>query len=221
MRIFEYGLTSEPLGSLLFSAVAAFIYLFMVNSPATMRRTAVKTLSVALLAVMVFLVDGPMLLLAALVACAMGDALLAQDDERMFLAGLLAFLIGHVFYIALFYSSGAMDVVVEQPVRLALGVGLMVFAMLATVRLVPAAGQLGPAVGAYITVIAAMGLSSLLMPGWGVFVGVLIFMASDTALAAGKFLHVQPDGTQPYGHFVWSGYYLAQALITLSVLGLA
>lgn len=221
MTILEYGLTSEPLGSLLFSAVAAFIYLFMVNRPAALRRTLIKTLAVAMLAVLAALVDGPLLLIAALAACAAGDAFLAQDDERMFLAGLTAFLVGHVLYIALFYTSGAMEVVVEQPVRLAIGMAFMLFAMLATLRLVPAAGRLGPPVGAYITIIAAMGLSALLMPGWGVVVGAVLFMASDAALAAGRFLHAGEDGSQPYGHFVWVSYYLAQALIALSVLGLA
>ena len=221
MQILEYGMTSEPLGSLLFSAIAAFLYLFMVNQPATMRRTAVKTLAVAMLAVLALIVDGPLLLIAALLACAAGDAFLAQDDERMFLAGLVAFLVGHVLYVALFYTSGAMEVVVEQPVRLLIGVAFMVFAMLATLRLVPAAGQLGPPVGAYITVIAAMGLSALLMPGWGVVFGAGLFMASDAVLAAGRFLHAGEDGSQPYGHFVWISYYLAQALMALSVLGLA
>ena len=59
------------------------------------------------------------------------------------------------------------------------------------------------------------------MPGWGVVVGAVVFMASDAALAAGRFLHVGEDGSQPYGHFVWVSYYLAQALIALSILGLA
>ena len=38
MRIFEYGLDSPQLGSLPFSAVAAFIYLFMVARPPSARR---------------------------------------------------------------------------------------------------------------------------------------------------------------------------------------
>jgi uncharacterized membrane protein YhhN len=220
MRIFEYGLTSTPLGSLLFSAVAALVYLFMVNRQVSLRRTAVKTLSIALLAILSLTVGGPLLLTAALVACAAGDALLAQDDERMFLTGLVAFLIGHVLYIALFYGSGLIDVVVGQPLRLAVGAGFVLFAMLATLRLVPAAGRLGPAVGAYITVIMAMSLAALLVPGWGVVAGAFCFMVSDAALASGKFLHAGEDGSQPHGHFVWVSYYLAQLLITLSILGL-
>ena len=38
MRIFEYGLDSPQFGGLLFSAVAAFIYLFMVARPPSARR---------------------------------------------------------------------------------------------------------------------------------------------------------------------------------------
>lgn len=221
MQIFEYGLDSPPLGSLLFSAVAAFVYLFMVNRAPSVRRTAVKTLSIALLAVLALIVDGPVLLIASLIACALGDALLAQDNDRTFLAGLVAFLVGHVLYIALFYSLGSIETVVAEPVRLAVGAVMVIFAMLATLRLVPAAGALGPAVGAYITVIVAMGLSALLMPGWGVVAGALCFMASDTVLAMQKFMSPQNDAPQPHGHFVWISYYVAQVLIALSVLGLA
>ena len=220
MPIFEYGLDSPQLGTLLFSVAAAFVYLFMVNRPASVRRTGVKTLAIALLAVLSLIFDGPVLLTAALIACAVGDALLAQDKDRTFLAGLVAFLIGHVLYIGLFYGVGSIETVVAEPVRLAVGVAIVIFAMLATLRLVPAAGPLGPAVGVYITVIVAMGLSALLMPGWGVVVGALCFMASDTVLALQKFLLPEQDTPQPHGFFVWVSYYLAQALITLSVLNM-
>ena len=89
-KIFEYGLDAPQPGTLLLSAVAAFLYLFMVAGKPSARRTGVKTLSVALLAVLCVLVDGPLVLTLALLACAAGDAFLAHDDERAFLPGLLA-----------------------------------------------------------------------------------------------------------------------------------
>ncbi len=221
MQIFEYGIDSPQLGSLLFSAIAAFIYLFMVARPPSARRTGVKTLAIALLAVLSVVVQGPILLTAALLACAVGDAFLAQDDEKAFLFGLGAFLVGHVLYVALFYNLGSAETVVAQPLRLAVGAALVLFAMASTIRLVPAAGRLGPAVGAYITVIMAMGLAALLTPGWGIVAGALFFMASDTVLAAQKFLLPDENAPHPRALFVWVSYYLAQALIALSVLGLA
>lgn len=221
MAIFEYGLDSPQLGTLLFSAVAAFIYLFMVKRPASPRRSAVKTLAVGLLAALSVVVDGPVFLTAALIACAVGDALLAQEDKRFFLAGLIAILIGHVLYIVLFNGLGTIETVVEEPVRLAVGAAMVIAAMLATLRIVPAAGSLGPLIGAYIAVIVAMGLSSLLMSGWGVVAGALCFMASDLVLAMRKFPPPQTEAPPPNSHFVWVSYYFAQVLITLSVLGLA
>ena len=218
MPIFEYAIDSPQLGSLIFSAVAAFLYFFMVEKPPSARRTGAKTLAVALLAVLSVVVSGPWLLTAALLFCAAGDAFLAQDDERAFLAGLAAFFIGHVLYIVLFLGLGSNETVVEQPLRIVIGAAVVLFAMAAARRLIPAAGQLGPAVAAYIAVIVAMGLSALLMPGWGVVAGALLFMASDTVLAAQKFL-LPPEGAPHLrGRFVWVSYYLAQVLITLSVL---
>ena len=221
MPIFEYGIDSPQLGSLLFSAAAAFLYLFMVERPPSARRTGAKTLSVALLAALSVIVGGPLLLTAALLFCAAGDAFLAQDDERAFLAGLVAFLIGHVVYIVLFFGLGSSETVAAQPLRLALGGAMVLFAMVASTRLIPAAGALGPAVAAYIAVIVAMGLSALLMPGWGVVAGALLFMASDTVLATQKYLLPPEDAPYVRARFVWVSYYLAQALIALSVLQLA
>ena len=53
-------------------------------------RTAVKTLAVALLAVLTFVENGPLLLFAALALSALGDAFLSRDGDRTFLAGLRA-----------------------------------------------------------------------------------------------------------------------------------
>lgn len=221
MQILEYGFDSPQLGSLVLSAIAAFIYLFMVARPPSARRTGIKTLAIALLAVLSVIIDGPLLLTAALLACAAGDAFLAQDDERAFLPGLVAFLVGHVLYVALFYRLGSVEIVVAQPLRLVVGAALVVFAMVATIRLVPAAGRLGPAVGAYITVIMAMGLAALLTQGWGIVAGSLFFMASDTVLAVQKFLLPEEDAPHRRAQFVWISYYVAQVLIALSVLGLS
>ncbi|MEX3011586.1 lysoplasmalogenase [Hoeflea sp. TYP-13] len=219
MQIFEYGLDSPQLGTLLFSAVAAFIYLFMVARPPSARRTGVKTLSVALLGVLSVVVDGPVLLTAALLACAAGDAFLAQDD-RAFLAGLAAFLAGHVLYVIVFVSRGDIGLA-TQPLRLVIAAVMILSTVMIALRLLPAVGDLKLPVAAYILVILSMGLAALSTPGWGVVGGAVLFMASDTVLAAQKFLLPQEDAPHPRALFVWISYYLAQLLIALSVLGLA
>ncbi|WP_419906814.1 lysoplasmalogenase family protein [Hoeflea sp.] len=220
MPIFEYGIDSPQLGSLLLSAAAAFLYFLMVERQPSARRTGAKTLAIALLAALSVIVGGPVLLTAALLLCAAGDAFLAQDDERAFLIGLAAFLVGHILYVVLFLGLGSSDVVVAQPLRLGIGAAIVLAAMAASVRIIPAAGHMGPAVAAYIAVIVAMGLSALLMPGWGVVAGAVLFMASDTVLATQKFLLPPEEAPFLRARFVWVSYYLAQVLITLSILQL-
>tara|TARA_R110002126_G_scaffold291803_1_gene459280 strand:- start:92536 stop:93246 length:711 start_codon:yes stop_codon:yes gene_type:complete len=219
-KIFEYGLDAPQPGTLLLSAVAAFLYLFMVAGKPSARRTGVKTLSVALLAVLCVLVDGPLVLTLALLACAAGDAFLAQDDERAFLPGLLAFLVGHVLFVIVFVSRGNLDLIMGQPWRIVLGVVIILAALEMGRRLLPVAGELRIPVAIYIVVIVAMALSALAVPGWGVAVGAALFMASDTVLAAQKFLLAPERSPYLRASFVWISYYLAQLLMTLSVLAL-
>ncbi|MCY6383544.1 lysoplasmalogenase [Hoeflea prorocentri] len=219
MSLFEYGLDTPLPGTLLFSAVAAFLYLLMVSRPPSARRTGVKTLAIALLAVLSVLANGPVLLTAGLLACAIGDALLAQDDDRAFQLGIGAFLLGHVAYIALFVTEGRIDLFSEQPLRIIIAIAIIGFCAVVARRLLPATGALKAAVSAYVVVIALMALFSLMMSGWGVVAGALLFVASDTVLALQRFLMPAEEGTPWRALFVWASYYLAQLLITLAVLG--
>ncbi len=73
----------------------------------SLPRSAVKTLAVALLAVLAFVENGPLLLVRRAGARARcGDAFLSRDGDRAFLAGLASFLVAHLVYIALFLCSG-------------------------------------------------------------------------------------------------------------------
>lgn len=219
MSLFEYGLDTPLPGTFLFSVVAAFLYLFMVSRPPSARRTGVKTLSIALLAVLSVLADGPILLTAALLACAIGDAFLAQDDDRAFRFGIGAFLLGHLLYIALFLGQGSAGLCAGQPWRLGLAAAIVVTGVAVARRLLPAAGALRSAVSVYIAVIVIMALCALTMPGWGVVLGAVLFMASDAMLAFQRFLLPAEQGVPVRAMFVWVSYYLAQLVITLAVLG--
>jgi uncharacterized membrane protein YhhN len=103
---FAGGIEGTSNATLILSVAAAVIYGLIVNMGPTPRRTAVKALAVALLAVLTFVENGPVLLFGALVLSACGDALLSRQGERMFIAGLASFLAAHLFYIALFWSQG-------------------------------------------------------------------------------------------------------------------
>lgn len=125
---------------------------------------------------------------AGLIACAVGDACLLSRAHRWFLAGLVAFALGHVGYAAAFIGA---DVVWSSA------------AMLAGALLVPAVvvwRWLGPHVAAdmrvpvlaYIAIITAMVACAWTCdpPGgpWWVRIGATAFYLSDLAVARDVFV---------------------------------
>ncbi|MCM2355459.1 MAG: lysoplasmalogenase family protein, partial [Arenimonas sp.] len=149
------------------------------------------------------------LLLAGLACSLAGDVLLLSRD--LFLPGLLAFLLAHACYIALF-RDGAGWLPRPRALAATLGAGALAYAVL-----LPSLGPvLRIAVAAYIVVIAtmaaqALGRAAVLGDGHArrVAAGALLFMASDTLLAFDRF--VQPLPLAPLA--VLGTYYAAQWLI--------
>lgn len=157
-------------------------------------------------------------LLVALLLGTVGDTFLLGRSDRRFLAGLGAFLVGHLAYVACFATLG-----VGVSWWLA-GGGLALVGALVTGRdVLPATLRRGGValaapVAAYMLVIGAM-----LVAGWGtglvlVAAGAAIFVASDTVLALDRF--ARPVGwVAPWPHVVvMVTYHLGQALIVLGVL---
>ena len=158
------------------------------------------------------------LLLAALAASLAGDVFLMQGGR--FIPGLVAFLLAHLFYIALF-KQGQRWFAQRSALALVLLIGVAVYAFLWQGGL-PAALRLP--VAAYVLVIALMAAQA-----WGrwhetpqadrpaallVALGSCSFMLSDSLLATNRF--VQP---LPWAQLaVLSSYYLAQALIVTGML---
>lgn len=182
-------------------------------------RAVFKTLCVALLAVAAFMAGGPVWLVVGLALCALGDFLLAYEGEAPFLAGLVAFLTGHLAYVALFWQMGS-GAPVFTPLAWAV-IGLVVLLSgLMTLRLWPHTGPMRGPVLAYTAVIAAMVISAeLFLGGWTVRAGVLAFMLSDMVLARGRFLPASDgwvDRASPW--LVWFLYAGGQVLITVGVL---
>mgnify|MGYP001222862387 CR=1 FL=1 len=218
---FAGDITSTANGTLALSVVAAILYAFMQAGDPSWRRTAVKTAPVLLLAVLSLVQGGPWLLAAGLLASAAGDAALAQEGERPFLAGLAAFLLAHLLYIVLFivHWPGA-DSFFAEPWRAAAALVLVVFCGLMLRRLLPALpGEMRLPVVAYVAAITLMGLTAFGVPGIGVAAGATLFVASDAILATQKFLLAEASPHRAWtGHAVWALYYAAQLLIALAFL---
>lgn len=220
MMPFPGGIDSLANGTLLLSAVAAFLYLFVQDRSPSWRRTAVKTAAVALLAVLAAVERGPMLLVAALVLSAAGDALLAQKEEKFFLAGLAGFLAAHLAYVALFAAAGGgLEILLVQPWRLALPLLATLATLLLLARLLPAAGPaLRLPVAAYGFAILAMVWMAATVPAPVVMIGAMLFFVSDAILATERFLLARVAPRRVAGLAVWVPYWLAQAIITLGFL---
>lgn len=218
---FDGDLTSTANGTLLLSIVAAILYGFMQSGSPSWRRSVAKTAAVGLLAVLSFALGGPVLLTAALVLSALGDAALSRDGEPAFMAGLAAFLAAHLLYVALFtiHWPGT-DLLAEASWRPVAGIVLIAFCGFMLRRLMPAVGTAlrGP-VAAYVAAITLMGLAALGVPGWGVAAGAALFIASDAILATERFLLPPASPHRSWaGPAVWVLYYAGQLLFALAFL---
>lgn len=221
MMPFEGGIDSLANGTLLLSAVAALLYLPVQGRAPSLRRSFVKTVSTALLAVLAYIEGGPLLLVVALASSSAGDFFLSRDGEKPFLAGLASFLAAHIVYVPLFLSvGGGTDMLLWQPWRIGLAVVAVLGAGLLLRRLLPAAGaQMRVPVAVYTAAILAMLLAAATVPSPVILIGAVLFVLSDSLLAIGRFL--LPEGSprqRPTGAAVWVFYYLAQVAITLGFL---
>jgi uncharacterized membrane protein YhhN len=148
---------------------------------------------------------------AALVCSLIGDVLLMLPSD-LFVAGLAAFLLGHLFYLAGFWSHG--------PAGLALAVSAVVVAAVLApfaLRILTALrGQasLRPPVALYMMVIAAMLATALATRNIGAGLGAVLFVASDTMIAWNRF--VRPF--RPADVTIMVTYHLGQVALVLSLL---
>ncbi|MES0861627.1 lysoplasmalogenase [Ruegeria sp. SCPT10] len=197
------------------AAACALTYLPLSPRPASTARTALKTASVALLALFAALSGSASLLILALALCAMGDALLSRESETSFMAGIGAFAAGHLAYIALFLSHPTSNValIFDHPGYVW---SLILLGIVAATLLAPRAGDLKVAVLAYIPIILGMGITVLALPDTGALrwamPAAMAFIASDLILATEKFLlPANHPALRITPYLIWPLYWGAQA----------
>ncbi|MGR3616839.1 MAG: lysoplasmalogenase [Paracoccaceae bacterium] len=203
------------------AAVLAVIYLGLVTKSPSMVRSVVKTGSVLLLSVAALMTDAPMFVAVALGLCALGDFFLSRDGERAFLAGVASFALGHIAYVVGFLWLPASDFSqLATPAAALICVVLLIMGVGMARVLAPRAGELKPAVLAYIPIILSMGIAALTLPSsaypW-VHLAAFAFILSDLVLAFETF--VLPPGHKllkvtPF--VIWPFYWGAQAGFLLS-----
>jgi uncharacterized membrane protein YhhN len=152
-----------------------------------------------------------------LICCLGGDVFLALPREKMFLFGLISFLIGHIFYVIAFISVANLNRLTWVGFILTLVVGMGIYRWLK-----PHLGSMKGPVICYIVVISIMlcgawsilGMSRLAVSGRVVvFAGAVCFYVSDILVARDRFLK-----TEFFNRLVGLPlYYAGQFLIAFSI----
>lgn len=160
-------------------------------------------------------------ILAGLVCGAAGDVLLIRAGRNgFFLAGLAAFLLGHLSYLVAF-AGPVLGSGPDSPWVFTAAVPLAAYGVLIYRCLRPGLGSMKLPVALYTAVILGMALAALLrvswaagLPFWLPLFGALCFIASDTLLAWRRFRGPIRSGRT----LVALTYIAAQTLIVLGYL---
>ena len=192
------------------------------GEPPYIVGTIFKASSIVILGV-IALIARSNLLAAGLFFGALGDALLAWSPDT-FLYGAFAFLIGHLFYIALWLRTGiGVATALKQPGRAYAAFVLVLCAIAMTWVLVPRDNAMFVPLSVYTGVLTLMALTSFTVPAerWLVIVGAVLFFISDGFVAWNMFHH-DPDPTLAYWRSFagWMIYWAGQAAICFGALGL-
>jgi len=197
------------------SIITALVFLAAKSAEPYFGSVIVKALGVSPLAIFILrnLTDRNGLILATgLTFSVFGDVFLAIDREKLFVFGLGSFLIGHLFYVALFVRSFPLPFKVSGKKKLAVA-GLAFYGVVMVSWLWADLGELRAPVVVYISVILAMGVCCVLAKfkrPW-VVAGALLFVFSDSVIAVEKFKidFFLSD------YMIWATYYSGQYLIAM------
>lgn len=193
---------------------AALVFLVQYcHRTSSWTKSLVKSMAVGALAVCSACGAAPIALTVGLLLGAIGDFFLSRDGDRAFVAGLVAFALGHLAYVVLIWQMGGrIDVNVQTFGFLAVAVGLAAV-------LVPRAGTLAVPVLVYVLIIGAMGVLALgLPPNWILgTVAALLFATSDAVLGLSLFVLAPKWKTNwPVSAVIWVTYFGAQLVFLLA-----
>ncbi|WP_129667737.1 lysoplasmalogenase [Phytoactinopolyspora endophytica] len=178
------------------------------------RPAPVALLAVAAVAAGSFDEAAGVWLVVALVCGAVGDALLVDATEQRFVGGLVAFLLGHLAYLACFLALEP-----EWDWRPVAGAVVVAVSFTIARRVTPGARRAGGpglavAVAIYIGVIGAKTVIGWATGSYLVAAGTTFFVASDTMLAINRFVRPLEWSKLP----VIAMYHVGQVMIATGVL---
>lgn len=194
------------------AAVFAVAYLPFAERPTGLLRSLIKTVPLSLMAWIVWQLEGASALSLGLAASALGDLALSRHGRRAFLAGLGAFALAHLCYLALFVG-------LVQGLDWRVAAGLVLLALSTELWLIPRTGDLRWPVRVYVILITLMALAASALPAafemakWGAW----LFLLSDLILAVQLFR--MREGTRAArmaGWALWGFYACGQAMILLA-----
>lgn len=191
------------------------------GAPPFVVGTIFKASSIVILGA-IALIARSRLLAAGLLFGALGDALLAWSPDT-FLYGALAFLVGHLFYIALFLRTGLGLAALKRPPRLLGALTLVAAAIVMTALLVPRGNAMFVPLSIYTGVLTLMAITSFTLPAtrWLAMAGAALFFISDGFVAWNMF-HPGNDATLQFWRMFagWMIYWAGQAAICYGALHL-
>lgn len=158
-------------------------------------------------------------LMFAMVFGALGDIFLMFDGQAFFLAGLLAFLVGHFFYI--FTMDARIDGTAPEVARRSLLLAVLVGLTAGLSQLFDVEGTMGMSVTVYAGTLGYCLFAGIIAAAstksrnyaWTV-IGYVLFIISDSILATGAFTDIR---IPKRGFLVMLTYILAQFLIASSL----
>lgn len=166
----------------------------------------------------------PKLIIGALIFSWIGDVLLMLQGEieGIFIFGLGAFLVAHIFYIFAYKKAKYDEPGEVNPSFVRTRIAFLIFIGGALIYILhPHLGELLLPVVIYTTVIITMGIFALLRRGWTVdksfimvYSGALLFIMSDAMIAINKFMSPIIQA----GLLIMATYIVAQFLIVKGIL---
>ncbi len=205
----------------LLGGLSALAYFRLSDARPNWRRSVIKTLPLACLALAAIIAGAPAWLSGALLLSALGDFALSRPGQQAFLYGLASFALAHVLFALLFLSLSGQPLWAAFVTAPGPALAFVVLALSCELWLAPHTGVLRWPVRAYIVLIGAMMLAALTLPASYrlATLGAVAFVLSDLVLAVQRF-RLAPDSSlrRPVGWLLWALYICGQGAILWGVM---